>query len=98
LSAFEIGIDNIEGARKVFENANQALSNSTSEERLMLLETWRDFENEHGTDETRETVQKCMPVRRKRRRRIQTADGADAGHEEYFEYEFPDKKGSFKQF
>lgn len=93
MSAFEIGIDNIEGARKVFENANQALSNSTSEERLMLLETWRDFENEHGTDETRETVQKCMPVRRKRRRRIQTADGADAGHEEYFEYEFPDKKG-----
>lgn len=83
----------MEGARKVFEQANTALSNSSTEERLLLLETWRDFENEHGTDETREHVQKLMPVKRKRRRRIQTADGADAGHEEYFEYEFPDKRG-----
>jgi len=91
-TAFEIGVDKIDEARKVFETANLELSNSSTEERLLLLETWRDFEKEHGTEETREAVQKLMPVRRKRRRRIQTADGADAGHEEYFEYEFPDKR------
>lgn len=94
-TAFEIGIDNIEGARSVFEKANTELANASSEERLILLETWRDFEREHGTDETRETVQKYMPVKRKRRRRIQTKDGADVGFEEYFEYEFPDKKGLY---
>jgi crooked neck len=92
-TAFEIGINDIDGARQVFKRANESLSNSTSEERLLLLETWRDFENEHGDEETQAVVQKLMPVRRKRRRRIQTADGADAGYEEYFEYEFPDKKG-----
>lgn len=92
-TAFEIGIENIAKARDVFDQANKALVNSPPDIRLMLLETWRDFEAEHGTDEAQEKVQKLMPDKLKKRRRIQTADGADAGFEEYFEYIFPDGKG-----
>jgi crooked neck len=94
-TAFEVGIDNIEGARSVFQRANNELSNSSNEERLLLLETWSEFERDHGTEETQDAVRRNMPVKRKRRRRIQTKDGADVGYEEYFEYEFPDKKGLF---
>ncbi|CAD5231696.1 unnamed protein product [Bursaphelenchus xylophilus] len=88
-TAFEVGINEVEKARGVFERANKALEGNGAEERLMLLENWKEFEVEHGDQETQETVQKYMPKKVKKRRQLHTADGADAGVEEYFDYIFP---------
>ncbi|XP_023230969.1 crooked neck-like protein 1 [Centruroides sculpturatus] len=88
---FSCGGDNsIAQARHIYERANKELRLSNEKEgRLMLLEAWRDFENEHGDDESRENIQKQIPKKVKKRRKIQTEDGSDAGWEEYFDYIFP---------
>lgn len=45
------------------------------EERLMLLESWRDFEKEFGSDSTRERVRKLLPEKVKKRRKLTAEDG-----------------------
>ncbi|XP_033124817.1 crooked neck-like protein 1 [Anneissia japonica] len=76
--------------RKIYERANKSLRHSEEkEERLMLLESWRDFEAEYGDEESQEKIRKEMPKRVKKRRKIQTEDGSDAGWEEYYDYIFP---------
>lgn len=45
------------------------------EERLMLLESWRSFEDEFGTASDKERVDKLMPEKVKKRRKVQTDDG-----------------------
>ena len=60
----------------------------------MLLEAWRDFEKEHGDEKSRESVQKRMPRRVKKKRKVYREDGTDAGWEEYWDYIFPDDKAA----
>lgn len=55
----------------------------------MLLETWLEFEQEHGDELSLANIRKQMPKKVKKRRKIQTDDGSDAGWEEYFDYIFP---------
>lgn len=63
-------------ARRIFERGNDALrQNGDKESRALLLEAWRDFENEKGDDETRAKIMEKMPRRIKRRRRIVGEDG-----------------------
>eukprot|EP00057_Strongylocentrotus_purpuratus_P011966 XP_011666440.1 PREDICTED: crooked neck-like protein 1 isoform X3 [Strongylocentrotus purpuratus] len=77
-------------SRQVYDEANKALKHvEEKEERLMLLEAWQEFENEFGDDESVEQVQEQMPNKVKKRRKIQTEDGSDAGWEEYYDYIFP---------
>lgn len=45
------------------------------EERLMLLESWRNFEEEFGTESSKERVDKLMPEKVKKRRKLQAEDG-----------------------
>lgn len=45
------------------------------EERVMLLESWRSFEEEFGTDTTKERIDKLMPEKIKKRRKLQAEDG-----------------------
>lgn len=45
------------------------------EERLMLLESWRDFEDEFGSFTNKERVQKLLPEKVKKRRKITAEDG-----------------------
>lgn len=45
------------------------------EERLMLLESWRDFEKEFGSDGTMERVRKLLPEKVKKRRKLTAEDG-----------------------
>lgn len=45
------------------------------EERLMLLESWRSFEDEFGTTSDKERVDKLMPEKVKKRRKVQADDG-----------------------
>lgn len=48
------------------------------EERLMLLESWRNFEEEFGTESSKERVDKLMPEKVKKRRKLQAEDGVRA--------------------
>ncbi|KAH7104467.1 pre-mRNA-splicing factor CLF1 [Auriculariales sp. MPI-PUGE-AT-0066] len=76
-----------EMARKVFEKAYQDLKNrGLKEERVRVLEAWKDFEQEHGTRDQVAAVQTRMPVVSKRRRKAE--NGVD--EEDYWDIVFPD--------
>ncbi|NXY19391.1 CRNL1 protein, partial [Atrichornis clamosus] len=77
--------------RQIYEEANKAMrSCEEKEERVMLLESWRSFEEEFGTEATKERIDKLMPEKIKKRRKLQAEDGSDAGWEEYYDYIFPE--------
>ena len=83
--------DGLANAREVFKRASKALKDgSLNEERAMILEAWRDLEREHGDEESLADVQKILPRRVKKRRKVYQEDGSDAGWEEYWDYVFPD--------
>ncbi|KAI1121593.1 cell cycle control protein [Nemania abortiva] len=72
-------------ARKVFERACKSMKGKDlKEERVSLLNAWLSFENTHGSKEDREKVEKQMPRKTKRRRRLE-----DDTFEEYNDYIFP---------
>ncbi|KPP73367.1 crooked neck-like protein 1-like, partial [Scleropages formosus] len=91
---FELSVESLERldkCRQVYEEGNKGLRNcEEKEDRLMLLESWRDFEAEFGTDSTRERVSKLLPEKVKKRRKVTAEDGTDAGWEEYYDYIFPE--------
>merc|ERR1712048_1165759 len=64
----------------------------------MLLEAWKKFEYEHGTSGDQMAIDKRMPKKVKKRRKVQTEDGSDAGWEEYFDYIFPDDSKNAPNF
>ncbi|EHK16431.1 uncharacterized protein TRIVIDRAFT_56958 [Trichoderma virens Gv29-8] len=79
-------------ARKVFERAHKSMRDKDlKEERVSLLNAWLSFERTHGTEADVDAVQKQMPRRVKRRRRVQDDSGGDNEdvYEEYFDYVFP---------
>uniref|UniRef100_A0A915KUN6 Crooked neck protein n=1 Tax=Romanomermis culicivorax TaxID=13658 RepID=A0A915KUN6_ROMCU len=90
---FEMSTDegnSVEKARSVYRLANKSLSASEiKEERLLLLEAWKEFEAENGDDSSKAEVDNEMPKKIKKRRKIETEDGTDAGWEEYYDYIFP---------
>lgn len=76
-------------ARKIFQRAHQNMRDrDLKEERVSLLNAWLSFERTHGSDADAESVQRQMPRRVKRRRRVADDDNEDAW-EEYFDYVFP---------
>lgn len=82
---------NISLARRVYERANDALKNSPDKEnRVILLEAWRDFESENGTRDTYEKVIEKLPRRVKKRQKIISESGIEEGWEEIFDYIFPE--------
>ncbi|KAL7387752.1 hypothetical protein ABVT39_000356 [Epinephelus coioides] len=91
---FELSIDSpdrLQKCRQIYEEANKSMrSCEEKEERLMLLESWRDFEKEFGSDSTMERVRKLLPEKVKKRRKLTAEDGSDAGWEEYYDYIFPE--------
>eukprot|EP01083_Nonionella_stella_P055193 145674_1 len=92
MAKFEIACQAFESARKVFEKADQYFRTEVEarEERAMLLEAWLEFETLHGTDESKEKVQKKQPRRIKKKRLLKDEHGEDAGWQEYADYIFPD--------
>eukprot|EP00061_Rhincodon_typus_P017700 g46510.t1 len=76
---FELSVDvpeRISRCRQIYEDANRSLRNcEEKEERLIFLESWRDFEAEFGTESSQERVRKLMPGRVKKRRKLQAEDG-----------------------
>ncbi|OTB19569.1 hypothetical protein K445DRAFT_18119 [Daldinia sp. EC12] len=72
-------------ARSVFERAHKRMKEKElKEERVSLLNAWLSFERTHGSAEDIEKVQKQMPRRTKRRRKLE-----DDTFEEYIDYVFP---------
>ncbi|NWS85099.1 CRNL1 protein, partial [Toxostoma redivivum] len=94
LAQFELSAgqdERLPRCRQVYEEANKAMrSCEEKEERVMLLEAWRSFEEEFGTQATKDRIDKLMPEKIKKRRKLQAEDGSDAGWEEYYDYIFPE--------
>ena len=88
--------DSVARARGTYSRGNQALKTTTapSEERVMLLEAWRDFEKEQGDGTSLEQVRSKLPRRIKKRRKVYREDGSDGGWEEYWDYIFPDDEAA----
>ncbi|KAJ1985933.1 NineTeen Complex (NTC) component [Dimargaris cristalligena] len=78
----------VERARAVYERAYEHLcQRQLKPERVVLLEAWRDFEEERGSEESARRIRARMPKIVKRRRQV--GDDSNAC-EEYFDYLFPD--------
>ncbi|RQM08319.1 hypothetical protein DH86_00003806, partial [Scytalidium sp. 3C] len=72
-------------ARKIFERALQSMKDKDlKEERVSLLNAWLSFEKTHGSEEDVANVEKQMPRKTKRRRKLD-----DDSYEEYIDYVFP---------
>jgi len=91
---FELSINSAK-SQAVYKEGNKAMKETgEKEERLMLLESWKEYEMEYGDEEAQQAIQKIMPDKIKRRRKVTTEDGSDAGWEEYYDYIFPDDAGA----
>jgi len=88
--AGEIG-EGMATVRKILEKAyNELKEEGLKEERVLLLDAWRDLEQQKGDAESVVSVEKRLPRRVKRKRMRKDDDGNDLGWEEYFDYQFPD--------
>jgi crooked neck len=63
------------------------LDTKLTNQRALLLEAWKTFEEQYGSEEEKAHVQEMMPTTRKRWRKA--ADGSGA-LEEYWDIAFPD--------
>lgn len=92
------GEEALTNCRRVYKDAHAALQKAgtadSKESRLVILEAWRDFEAEYGDESQIGHVNKLMPKKVKKRRKLQTEDGGDAGWEEYFDYIYPDDEAA----
>ncbi|GFZ48018.1 Pre-mRNA-splicing factor CLF1 [Saitozyma sp. JCM 24511] len=75
-------------ARAVFERGYKDLrTRGEKEDRALLLEAWKSFEEQHGTGADLAKVEEMMPTTRKRWRKAEDGSGA---LEEYWDLAFPD--------
>eukprot|EP01132_Coremiostelium_polycephalum_P004537 gene4537-5653_t len=88
---FELTSVNSDSAREVYNEAHKALTQSENEERLLLLENWKQFETQYGTKDQLDQVVKKIPKRIIKRKIIKLPDGTDGGMEEYYDYIFPEQ-------
>ena len=72
-------------ARAVFERAHKRMKdNDLKEDRVALLNAWKSFEAIHGSPEDQDKINKQMPRKVKKRRKLD-----DDSFEEYVDYIFP---------
>ncbi|KAL6708459.1 NineTeen Complex (NTC) component [Coniothyrium glycines] len=72
-------------ARDIFTRAHTRLKErDLKEDRVALLNAWRSFESVHGGKEDQEKIEKQMPRKVKKRRKLD-----DDSFEEYVDYVFP---------
>lgn len=90
---YEYSVGNVDAARKIFLQAYSELKREgLREERVLLVESFKEFEEEVGDAKYLEELKKYLPERVKKRRQLFTEEGAAAGWEEYFDYIFPDEE------
>lgn len=77
-------------ARKIYEDAYDNLKKKElKEERVILLEAWKEFEKEHGNEETQKVVEDKLPKVVRKRRKAPDSTEDNIIWEEYFDYIFP---------
>lgn len=70
------GAERLQRCRQVYEEANRSLRMcEEKEERLMLLEAWKNFEQEFGTSANKDRVRKLLPEKVKKRKKLTAEDG-----------------------
>ena len=70
------GPQRLQRSRQIYEEANKSMrSCEEKEERLMLMEAWRDLEAAFGSDQDLERVAKLLPEKVKKRRKLTAEDG-----------------------
>ncbi|KAI9594755.1 hypothetical protein BDF19DRAFT_471519 [Syncephalis fuscata] len=86
--------ERVERARRTFKRAYDSMKQrGLKEERVLLLEAWREMETHHGNAATQKQVAQQMPKVVKRRRKVEDNEaGGQTGEawEEYYDYIFPD--------
>jgi len=81
--------------RKLCDSAYKQLKeDGLKEERVLLLDAWRDLEKEHGTPAKVGDVEAMMPRRIKKKRMKTDENGTELGWEEFYDYHFPDEKSA----
>lgn len=82
-------------ARTTYEDAYKYLKNAgLKEERVLLVQSWKQFEEQAADEKGLARVNALLPKRIKKRRPIKTDDGTAAGWEEYYDYIFPDEQAA----
>lgn len=84
---FEFSIDEThrETTRSVFREANDFFKqNNLKEDRAVIIEAWKQYEEANGSEESLRDITKMLPVIVKRRRLIEGEE------EEYLDYIFPE--------
>jgi len=66
----------------------------TKEERVALVESWRDWENSNGDAHFIQQVEQKMPKKIIKKRPVLAEDGSEAGWEEYYDYIFPGEEAA----
>ncbi|KAJ3341081.1 Crooked neck-like protein 1 [Gonapodya sp. JEL0774] len=82
-------------ARAVFERAQNILKRrgaDLKEERVVLMESWKDFERTYGDAESLSKIESRMPKVVKKRRRVEET----GAWEEYMDYVFPEDEAEQK--
>lgn len=92
---FEASIGSPEKARSVYSQGFDLLKKADNkEEAVMLIDSWKDYENKVGDQEHIKALEKKLPKRIIKKRPIRTEDGTDAGYEEYYDYIFPGEEAA----
>lgn len=85
-------------SRAVYERALAELKEidpDAKEERVMLLEAWKSFEDTLPSEFSKSAdVKARLPKRVKRKRAVEDDDGREIAQEEYYDYVFPDDAGA----
>jgi len=98
---FEKSIGNTENARNIFVESEEYFKQNPDlkEERVMMLEQWKEMEDSVGDQAMIEKLKKKQPKKVKKQRKIKIIEGEkeeDAGWEEYYDYIFPDDETSIR--
>ncbi|KAF2366623.1 HAT (Half-A-TPR) repeat [Trinorchestia longiramus] len=81
--------------RKIYQKAYNILRTcEEKEQRIMLLEAWKEYEESCGTEASLEKVKNLMPRRVTKRRQVTSADGHSTRWEECIDYIFPDDEAA----
>ncbi|ESO00030.1 hypothetical protein HELRODRAFT_185792 [Helobdella robusta] len=95
---FELSVadeNSVRKCREVYRQANKEMKlNDAREERVMLLDVWKQFEFDHGDEHYLMSVEKLQPSKVKRTRRVETQGSEQSYFEEYYDYIFPDEEGA----
>jgi len=92
---FENSLSHPDRARAIFKEAYHALADPhDKEERVMLIESWKQFEESIGDPQHINEVIKLMPEKIKKKRQLKADDGSEACWEEYYDYIFPEDRAN----